>query len=77
MELTLAQLAVKEKAKIIGFAKGVSSNKQKLMSMGVIRGTECEVVRVAPLGDPVEIIIKGYSLSLRKDEAESILIEKV
>jgi Fe2+ transport system protein FeoA len=44
--------------------------------MGVVPGTEVEVVRVAPLGDPVALLIRGYHLSLRKEEAREILVEK-
>jgi ferrous iron transport protein A len=43
--------------------------------MGLIRGTEFVVERVAPLGDPVEITVRGFALSLRKDEASAIMIE--
>ena len=43
--------------------------------MGVIRGTAVEVVRIAPLGDPIEVQVKGYRLSLRKGEAAQIAVE--
>ncbi|MCD6358476.1 MAG: ferrous iron transport protein A, partial [Dehalococcoidia bacterium] len=43
--------------------------------MGLVRGTDIEVQRVAPLGDPIEIKLKGYNLSLRKEEASNIQIE--
>ena len=45
--------------------------------MGLTPGTELSVVRVAPLGDPVEIKVRGFSLSLRKDEADALQIEKL
>ena len=45
--------------------------------MGLTKGTKFSVTRVAPLGDPFEILVKDYSLSLRKGEAESILVEKI
>ena len=44
--------------------------------MGIVPGEVVEVIRVAPLGDPVEIKVKGYSLSLRKEEAEAVIIER-
>jgi Fe2+ transport system protein FeoA len=47
----------------------------KLMDMGMVRGTEVEVLGIAPLGDPMEIKIKGFNLSIRKNEANLILIE--
>lgn len=45
--------------------------------MGVVPGTQVEVVKVAPLGDPVELLIRGYHLSLRKEEAREIFVERV
>ena len=49
--------------------------KRRMMDMGLVPGTEVQVVRVAPLGDPIEFTVKGYSLSLRKSEAEAIEVE--
>ena len=49
--------------------------KQRMMDMGLVPGTEVKMVRVAPLGDPVEFEVKGYSLSLRKSEARNITVE--
>jgi len=46
-----------------------------LMSMGIIPGVEVLVERVAPFGDPIEVEVKGYRLSLRREEARSILVE--
>ncbi len=51
------------------------SLKKKLLDMGIIPGSPFEIVKLAPLGDPVDIKIKGYHLSLRKEEAKSIIIE--
>ncbi len=50
---------------------------QRLLEMGLTEDEEVEVVRFAPLGDPVEIQIRGYFLSLRKQEAAAILVEKI
>jgi len=50
---------------------------RRYMEMGVVRGETIKVVRVAPLGDPIEIEVKGYNLSLRKDEAGLIIVEVV
>ena len=47
------------------------------MEMGLLVGTAVELVRFAPLGDPVEIRVRGYNLTLRKSEAEQILVEPV
>ncbi|MDD5725219.1 MAG: FeoA family protein, partial [Candidatus Omnitrophica bacterium] len=51
--------------------------KKKLLDMGIVPGSGIEVLRVAPLGDPVEVRIKGYNLSLRKEEASQISIEVI
>ena len=45
------------------------------MDMGITKGTEIYVRKVAPLGDPIEVTVRGYELSLRKAEAENILVE--
>lgn len=49
--------------------------KRRLMDMGVLVGEEIKVLKVAPLGDPIEVSVKSYSLSLRKKEAEGIAVE--
>jgi len=54
---------------------GTGSIHSRILSMGIIKGTELEMERVAPLGDPVEIKLKGYHLSLRKSEAANIYLE--
>lgn len=48
--------------------------RRRIMDMGVTPGTSIKVIKVAPLGDPIEVNIRGYELSLRKDEAENIQI---
>ncbi len=49
--------------------------KRRIMEMGLTRGAEVHVRKLAPLGDPLEIAVRGYELSLRKDDAESITVE--
>jgi ferrous iron transport protein A len=49
-------------------------SRPRLMEMGLLVGTRVELVRFAPLGDPVEIKVRGYNLTLRKHEAEQILV---
>jgi len=51
--------------------------KRRIMEMGVTKGVEIHVRKVAPLGDPLEVSIRGYELSLRKDDAEMIEVEPV
>ena len=50
------------------------ASRPRLMEMGLLVGTKVELVRFAPLGDPVEIKVRGYNLTLRKSEAEQILV---
>ena len=50
--------------------------KMRLLELGLLKGTSIEVIRFAPLGDPIEIKIRGYRLSIRKEEAESVMITK-
>jgi len=77
MKQTLADIAVGEKGKIVGFEQGSLVYRQKLLAMGLIKGTEFTVARVAPMGDPVEIIVRDYSLSLRRDEAKTLLVGRM
>ena len=53
---------------------GEGALKRHIMDMGITKGTSVFVRKVAPLGDPIEVTVRGYELSLRKSEAESILI---
>ena len=54
---------------------GEGALKRRIMDMGITKGTQIYVRKVAPLGDPVEINVRGYELSIRKSEAENILLE--
>ena len=49
--------------------------KRRIMDMGITKGTELTVKKIAPLGDPLEITVRGYELSLRKSDAEMIEVE--
>ena len=72
----LGQMAVGEKAIVKGFAAGQKEYRAKLLAMGLTKGIELVITRVAPLGDPLEISVRGFSLSLRKAEAAAVLIER-
>jgi len=56
---------------------GKGAVKRRMMDMGIVPGSTISIVRVAPLGDPIEYLVKGYSLSLRRSEAREILVEVV
>ncbi|WP_165062374.1 MULTISPECIES: FeoA family protein [unclassified Adlercreutzia] len=53
---------------------GDGAVKRRIMDMGLTKGTQLQVHKVAPLGDPIEITVRGFELSLRKDEAEHVLV---
>jgi Fe2+ transport system protein FeoA len=72
----LGELKKGDKGKIVKIS-GSENVHHRLMDMGLISGSEIEMQRVAPLGDPIEIKVKGYNLSLRKEEAASINVEVV
>lgn len=76
MSLSIGDLGINSKGKVTGFSKGAKNYKGRLLAMGVTRGVEFIVTRVAPMGDPVEINIRGFNLSLRRDESEVILVER-
>ncbi len=69
----LSELNKGDRGKVVNIGSG--SVRQRLMDMGLIAGSEVELQRIAPLGDPIEIKVKGYNLSLRKEEAANIMVE--
>jgi len=71
---TLRDINVGEKSKVIKI-HGEGKVKRRIMDMGITKGTEIFVRKVAPLGDPVEITVRGYELSLRKDDADILEME--
>jgi ferrous iron transport protein A len=75
--MKLAELKVGDKAKIIGYEKEKSSYRNQLLTMGLTPGTEITLTRIAPLGDPIQLSIRDFSLILRKNEAKELIIEKV
>ena len=75
MAITLKQLRVGDSGRVVGFGEGSRAYRRKLLSFGLTPGTPLVVVRCAPMGDPVEIRVRGFSLTLRRDEAASLLVE--
>ena len=71
---TLKQMAVGSTARVVKL-HGEGAIKRRIMAMGITRGTEIRVRKVAPLGDPMELTVRGYELSLRRADAEMIEIE--
>jgi ferrous iron transport protein A len=62
---------------VVGYDKVMRGYKGKLLSMGLTPGTRFTVIRVAPLGDPIEIQVRGFHLSLRKQEADALVVEEI
>lgn len=73
--LKLSAMKPDDKAVITGYREGPKQYRRKLLSFGLTEGTEITMKKTAPLGDPVEISVRGYSLSLRKAEAEVLELE--
>ena len=71
---TLKQVNVGESAKVVKL-HGEGAVKRRIMDMGITKGVEVMVRKVAPLGDPIEITVRGYELSIRKHDAEMIEVE--
>ena len=71
---TLRDVKIGETA-IIEKLHGVGALKRRIMDMGLTKGTEVYVRKVAPLGDPMELTVRGYELSVRKSDAENIEVE--
>ncbi len=72
--MTLRQAKVGQTVKVLKL-EGSGAVKRRIMDMGITKGEDIYVRKVAPLGDPVEITIRGYELSLRKADSEMIIVE--
>ncbi|MEJ2002167.1 MAG: FeoA family protein [Maritimibacter sp.] len=75
--MKLRELRAGEAGRVVGFDPGSKTYRRKLLAMGLTPGVEFSVIRYAPMGDPVELRVRGSSLSLRKYEAEMVEVEKV
>ncbi len=73
---TLREAKIGQTVKVVKL-HGEGAVKRRIMDMGITRGVEIYVRKVAPLGDPVEVTVRGYELSLRKADAEMIEVEDV
>lgn len=71
---TLRDVPVGTKA-LVKRIHGEGLLRRRIMDMGITKGTEVYVRKVAPLGDPVELTVRGYELSIRKNEAEAVEVE--
>lgn len=74
MQKTLNDLSVGEESLVLKVL-GARPIRRRLMDMGVVKGTKISVEKIAPMGDPIEVKVKGYSLTFRKEDAKNIIIE--
>ena len=72
--MTLKELSVGQSGTICKIGT-VGALKQRFLDMGITKGTPVKVIKIAPLGDPIEIEIRGYNLSIRKEDAGKIELE--
>ncbi len=73
-EKTLKQARVGETVRVVKL-NGEGALKRRIMDMGITKGTDIFIRKVAPLGDPIEVTVRGYELSLRKADAENIEVQ--
>ena len=71
---TLKEVKIGKTAKVVKL-HGEGAIRRRIMDMGITKGVEIYVRKVAPLGDPIEINVRGYELSIRKDDAEMVEVE--
>jgi len=71
---TLRDVKVGQSCKVVGLVGG-GAIKRRIMDMGITKNARIHVRKVAPLGDPIEVTVRGYELSLRKDEAQNVQVE--
>lgn len=74
--MKLSELSIGDTAEVLAFAGGSRGYRARLMAMGLTPGTRFTLKRQAPLGDPIEIEVRGFSLTLRKQEAESVRVAR-
>ena len=75
-DTTLNALTPGERATVQRISNAMTHVRQRLLEMGLVKGTHVELVRFAPMGDPIEVRVKGYRLSLRRVEAEAVIVHK-
>ena len=73
--MTLKDIKVGKTAKVLK-VEGEGAVRRRIMDMGITKNVEIQVRKVAPLGDPMELTVRGYQLSLRKADAQMILVEQ-
>ncbi len=72
----LKELTFGDTATVRGYCEEENGYRRKLLDMGLTPGTRLTIKRIAPLGDPIEIVLRGFLLLLRKREADAVVVEK-
>ncbi|AKN32159.1 iron transporter FeoA [Clostridium carboxidivorans P7] len=74
--ISLNEAKVKSKVKVVEISQN-SRMRKRIMDMGIVKGTNIVIEGKAPMGDPIEILVRGYNLTLRNDEAKDIKVELI
>ena len=77
MSLSIRSMMPGDSARIVGLSRGDRGYRQRLLAMGLTPGVAFTLKRVAPLGDPIEISVRDFALTLRRDEASVLELERV
>ena len=75
--MTMAEMKAGDLAEITGYTLGNAAYRAKLLALGLTHGVQIKIINVAPLGDPFEIAVRGYHLSLRRDEVGVIKVKRI
>ncbi len=75
--MQISELASGDRVKLVSYGDTPLQYKRRLMSLGLTSGVEFKVIRIAPFGCPLQIEVRGTSLSLRKDEANQLVLEQL
>jgi len=75
--MTVREMQTGQVTEIVGYQEGNAAYRAKLLALGLTRGAHLRLVNVAPLGDPVELEVRGFHLSLRRNEAEVLKVKSV
>ncbi len=75
--MTLADMKKGDCAEVTGYTMGSSAYRAKLLALGLTHGVKIKLLNIAPLGDPLELAVRGFHLSLRKDEARVLKVRLI
>lgn len=75
--MTFSQVEIGKKYKLVNYADSSNSLRKKCLSLGLLKGTLFKIIRVAPLGDPIQINVRGYEITIRRDDFANLEIVEV